>query len=193
MSGNPNNLTSGVGRLYYGAFGAVEPADSSMSPYTTPDPSVWTDVGDTTGGMVWEEDLPSTDLVVDQRLRAVGARFTAGTVTTTLTAMLAEATLANIAVVLNSMVTTTSGTGWAAQEPVVGGLPPVPTYVAVMLDTWAPGGPFRRRLIGRKALSKPKLQITSAQDGKISGLQATWTLYEVSDSIPAYKRIDQTA
>ena len=191
--GNPNNVVSGVGKLYFGAFGAVEPAESTMSPYTTPDPAVWTDCGDTTGGMVWEEDLPSTDLVTDQRLRPIGARYTAGTIATTLTATLAEATLANIAVLLNNMVTSTSGTGWAAHEPLAGGLPPVPTYSAVMLDGWAPGGPYRRRLIGRKALSKPKLQLTSAQDGKVAGLQATWTLFEVSDTIPAYKRIDQTA
>jgi hypothetical protein len=192
MSGNPNNVVSGVGKFYYGAFGAVEPTDASMSPYTAPDSSVWTDVGDTSGGFVWEDDLPSTDLIVDQRLRPIGARYVAGTAMTTITVALAESTLANYAIIMNNMITSTSGTGWAKQEAQVGGLPPVPTYGAVLLDGWAPGG-FRRRLIGRKALSKPKVQKAFVQDGKISTLAATWTLYEVSDSIPAWANIDQTA
>ena len=190
--GNPNNVVSGVGKFYYGAFGALEPADSSMSPYTAPDPAVWTDVGDTSGGFVWEDDLPSTDLIVDQRLRPIGARYVAGTAMTTITVAMAESTLANYAIIMNNLVTSTSGTGWAKQEAQVGGLPPVPQYGAVLLDGWAPGG-FRRRLIGRKALSKPKVQKAFVQDGKISTLAATWTLYEVSDSIPAWANIDQTA
>lgn len=193
MSTTPANIVSGVGKLYLGVFGAAEPADSSMSPYSPPDSAVWTDVGGTTGGMVWEEDLPSTDLVIDQLLDPAGARYTAGSRVTTLTVTMAEATLANIAATLNGMVTSTSGTGWAAHEPVNGSLPPLPTYAAVMLDGWAPGGSFRRRLIGRKALSKPKLQLTSAQDGKISGVMATWQLFGISDTIAPYKRIDQTA
>lgn len=191
MSGNPNNVVSGVGKIYYGAFGAVEPTDASMSPYTVPDPTVWTDFGDTSGGFVWEDDLPSTDLIVDQRLRPIGARYVAGTAMTTITAALAESTLANYAVVMNQMVTSTSGTGWAKQEAQVGGLPPVPTYAAILIDGWAPGG-FRRRLIGRKALSKPKIQKAFVQDGKISTFAATWTLYEVSDSIAPWANIDQT-
>lgn len=192
MSGNPNNVVSGVGKIYYGAYGATEPTDASMSPYTVPDPTVWTDFGVTSGGFVWEDDLPSTDLIVDQYLRPIGARYVAGTAMSTITAALAESTLANYAVVMNQMVTSTSGTGWAKQESQVGGLPPVPTYGAILIDGWAPGG-FRRRLIGRKALSKPKVQKAFVQDGKISTLAATWTLYEVSDSIPAWANIDQTA
>jgi len=192
MSGNPNNVVSGAGKLYVAVLGAVEPTDASMSPYTPPDSTVWTDVGDTTGGIVWEDDLPSTDLTVDQRLRPIGARYTSGTWATTITVTMAEATLANFALALNGLVTSTTGTGWSKQEPIVGGLPPVPTYIAVMTDGSAPGG-FKRRLIGRKALSKPKVQKTFAQDGKISGVQATWSLFEVSDSIPAWANIDQTA
>jgi hypothetical protein len=192
MGVNPNNVISGVGRFYIGALGAVEPTDASMSPYTAPDSAVWTDVGATTGGFVWEDDLPSTDLVVDQVLGPVGARYTAGTALSTITVMMAEATLANYAIALNNMVTLTSGTGWVKYEAQVGGLPPVPQYAAVLLDGPSPNG-YKRRLIGRKGLSKPKVQNTFAQDGKVNGVSATWTLYEVSDSIPRWAKLDQTA
>ncbi len=193
MSSTPGNITTGAGKLYVAAFGAVEPTDNSMSPYSPPDSSVWTDCGSTTGGIVWEDDLPATDLTVDQFLGPVAAAFVAGTAMSTITVTMAESTLDNYALALNSAVTRTSGTGWASVSALATSLPPVPTYAAVMVDGWAPGGPYRRRMIGRKCYSKAKVQNTVAQDGKINGIAVTWTLYEVSETTPRWKRIDQTA
>jgi hypothetical protein len=193
MTSTPGNIVTGAGKLYVAAFGAVEPADSSMSPYSPPDTSVWRDVGSTTGGIVWEDDLPVTDLTVDQFLGPVAGAYVAGTALSTITVVMAESTLDNYAVALNSLVTRNSGTGWASAEAVAASLPPVPTYAAVMVDGWAPGGSFRRRMIGRKCLAKAKVQNTVAQDGKINGVAATWTLYEVSETTPRWKRIDQNA
>lgn len=193
MTSTPGNIVNGAGKLYVAAFGAVEPADSSMSPYTVPDSSVWRDVGATTGGIVWEDDLPITDLSVDQFLGPVAGAYVAGTALSTITVTMAESTLDNYAAGLNSLVTRNSGTGWASAEAAVSSLPPVPTYAAIMVDGWAPGGAFRRRMIGRKVLSKAKIQNLAAQDGKINGVAVTWTLYEVSETTPRWKRIDQTA
>jgi len=193
MTGTPGNIVTGAGKLYVASFGATEPADSSMSPYTVPDSSVWTDCGLTTGGIVWEDDLPVTDLTVDQFLGPVAGAYVNGTALSTITVTMAESTLDNYALALNKLVTRNSGTGWASAEALAASLPPVPTYAAVMVDGWAPGGSFRRRMIGRKCLSKAKVQNTVAQDGKINGVAATWTMYEVSETVGRWKRIDQTA
>jgi len=71
-----------------------------------------------------------------------------------------------------------------------------PTYSALIFDTWAPtlptGFPARRRIIVRKVLSKPKLQLVSGK-GKNALYDVTWTAYYVSESIKLYRIIDQTA
>lgn len=193
MASTPGNIVTGAGKLYVAILGATEPADSSMSPYTAPDSAVWTDCGSTTGGIVWEDDLPTTDLTVDQFLGPVAASYVNGTAMSTITVTMAESTLDNYALALNHTVTRNSGSGWASVEPIASSLPPFPIYSAVMVDGWAPGGPFRRRMIGRKCLAKAKIQNTVAQDGKIDGVAVTWTMYEISETVPRWKRIDQNA
>ncbi len=63
MGVTASNLILGPARLYIGAFGGAEPADSAVTPNgvtTPPSSAVWTDVGGTDGGVTYgvEGTLP---------------------------------------------------------------------------------------------------------------------------------------
>lgn len=191
MSVTPSNLVQGPAILWFAGFGTAEPADSAVG--SAPGGS-WADVGGTQGGVNWEVDDTYEDQVVDQVAMPVGARFTKRAVT--VTAKLAEATLSNMALALNSQVTQASGSGYATLEPIEGTSATQPTFTALIVDGWAPtlssGGAARRRLIVRKALSQPKIQLAYAMSGN-GVYDVTWSGYYVSSSIKAFHVVDQTA
>lgn len=192
MSINPSNLVQGPAILWFGAFGAVEPLDTAIG--TAPNPAVWTDSGATQGGVTWELDDTMEDQVVDQVPMPVGARLTKRALT--VTAKLAEASLNNLALAMNHAVTQGSGTGYATLDPVETTSATQPTYTALIVDGWAPllssGAAARRRLIVRKTLSQPKIQLAYAMSGN-GVYDVTWTGYYVSSSIVAFHTVDQTA
>jgi len=177
----------GPGKLYTGAFGAAEPADSAVN--TAPAASAWTDVGGTVGGLTVEVAQTYTELEVDQIVDSVGRRltkreFTVGT-------SLAEPTLANLSLILNGG-TTASGAGWASYDPLTSSSATQPTYIAVIVDGWAPGGAFNRRAVARKCLSTAKVDFLYAKD-KQNVFAVTWNGHYVSPTVTPYRWVDQTS
>lgn len=187
MSVNATNLVMGPGKMYTAAFGTTEPADSTVNTAVTA--TGWTDVGGTMGGLTLEVTPTYTELEVDQIVDSPGRRLTKREMTVS-TAM-AEPTMANLALVLNGG-TTVTGSGYAAYDPIVASSATQPTYIAIILDGWAPGGAFNRRAIARKCLSTAKVDFLYAKD-KQSVFDVTFNLHYVSSSIAPIHLVDQTS
>jgi len=190
---NPSNAVMGPINLWYGAFGATEPAQTNAGLIADPGAG-WTFGGGTNGGISWEIDHVITDLNFDQVIDPVGGRVTDRTGMVTFNA--AEPTLAMLTLALDNLGTTTVGSGISTYSP---GQPNSATplaYNAILLDGWAPllgsGAAARRRAIFRKMLNAPKI-ITNGDPVK----QLVWALsvkmYWVSASIDPYIVMDQTA
>lgn len=196
LSVNASNLVLGPARLYVAAFGATEPADTTVTPdgVTTPPASPWVDVGGTDGGATFEVDTTYTDLSVDQIIMNVGSRLT--DLKMTVTTKMSEMTLANLTTALNSITTSASGSGWASEDVVVTSAASQPTYAALIIDGWAPslstGASALRRVIVRKVLSQAK--VTLAYDKKTQqSYDCTFNAYFVSNSVNPCHVVDQTA
>lgn len=196
MAVNAANLVLGPARLYVAPFGSTEPADSAVTPNgpSNPPTSPWTDVGGTDGGVTFEVDNTYTDLTVDQLTMNVGARLTE--MKMTVTAKLAEITLANLQSALNSIGTTGSGSGYSTLDIPVGSSSTQPSYAALIIDGWAPtlttGAAALRRVIVRKVLSQVKATLSYDKKSQQS-LDCTFTAYYVSNSINPVHIVDQVA
>ncbi|MEV5710177.1 hypothetical protein [Actinoallomurus sp. NPDC052274] len=187
----PANLVQGPADVYAGGFGATEPADSAVA--TAPGAG-WTGVGGTQGGVTAEIDNTYDQLTVDQLVDPVGARLTKRQIQVTL--KLAEATLENLNLVLNNLLTMGSGTGYATADLQTTTSATQPTYAALLIDGWAPalatGAAARRRIIVRKVLSQAKVQF-SYQMQNNNVYDCTLTAFYVSQSISPIHIVDQTA
>ena len=196
MSVNAANLILGPARLYIGAFGAAEPADSTVTPngVTTPPSSpTWTDVGGTDGGVQYSVDGTLTNLQVDQIIMPVGARLT--DLTMMVTTKMSELTLTNMSNALNQITSTGSGSGYATQDVTVTSAASQPTYAALIIDGWAPflasGASALRRIIVRKVLAAPKVSLM--YDRKTQGsYDVSFSAFFVSNSINPVHVVDQT-
>ena len=196
MSVNAANLILGPARLYIGAFGAAEPADSTVTPngVTTPPSSpTWTDVGGTDGGVQYSVDGTLTNLQVDQIIMPVGARLT--DLTMMVTTKMSELTLTNMSNALNQITSTGSGSGYATQDVTVTSDASQPTYAALIIDGWAPflasGASALRRIIVRKVLAAPKVSLM--YDRKTQGsYDVSFSAFFVSNSINPVHVVDQT-
>jgi hypothetical protein len=190
---NPANAVKGPCRIWVGAFGVTEPALSNAA--LIADPSTgWTFCGATSGGATWEIAETVTKTIADQAIDPIMGRVTARTIT--LTTNLLESTMANLALALNSLGTTTVGTGITSMTA---GQPNAATplgYVAVLFDGWAPllpgGGAARRRAIFRKCLNDPKVQQIAdpVKDGMFA---LSMSAFYVSSTIDPFIVEDQTA
>lgn len=176
MSIVTTNLIMGPATLYTAAFGAAEPADTDVN--TTPAASAWTDVGGTDGGVKLVVDQKYTELQVDQVVDRVGSRLTSRDFT--VETSLAEPTLANLSLALNGG-TAATGAGFSSFEPNYASSATQPTYIALLIDGYAPDGK-RRRVIVRKALSTDKVESTYTKD-KQTFLTVKFTGHYVSSSI----------
>lgn len=181
------NLVLGPGKLYTGLFGAAEPADSAVN--ITPQASAWTDVGGTMGGLTVEVTPTYTELDVDQIVDSVGRRLTKREIA--VTTSMAEPTLANLSLILNGG-TTASGSGWASFDPLTTTSATQPTYIALIVDGWAPGGAFNRRATVRKCLSTAKTDFLYAKD-KQDVFSVTFNAHYVSSAITPIHWVDQTS
>jgi hypothetical protein len=183
------NLIQGPATLYVGAFGATEPTDATIN---TAPAVAWTDVGGTTGGVTLTATIATTALDVDQILDPVGDVITARDFT--VATSLAEATLANLARVLNlADAAVTAGTTPAGPtlEPASDITSFTPVYRAFILDGIAPGG-FRRRIIIRKAVQTAAAALAHAP-GTQTVIPATFRATYVSASIKPFKVVDGIA
>lgn len=194
MTITPYNLVQGPADLYHATFGAVEPADSAATVAAGPPGGVWIGVGATEADVTMEIDVTVEDINVDQLIDPVGGRPTARQIT--LKTQLREVTLDNLSLAVNYMTTTTVSGAYTVQEPTNTSDATQPQYSALIFDTWAPtlasGAPARRRIIIRKVLSKPKVQLISGK-GKNALYDCAWTAYWVSPTIKLYRQIDQQA
>lgn len=190
------NLVLGPAKLYVGPFGATEPPDSAVTPNgpINPPSSPWVDVGGTDGGINFEIDSTYTGLTVDQIIMEVGARLT--DLKMSVTAKLAEVTLANINTALNSIAQAGSGSGYSTLDINVTSAATQPTYAALLIDGLAPelssGAQALRRVIIRKVLSQTKVGL--GYDRKTQqALDCSWQTYYVSSSVAVGHIVDQTA
>lgn len=172
MSVTSTNLIQGPATLYAAPFGTTEPATVDTAP--TGD---WVDLGGTKDGVEIIIAKSYAVLTVDQIVDEVGRTVTERRVS--IKTALAEATLANLARVVNESAPTagvfTPDTGLAAFTP---------DYQAVLLDGIAPGG-FRRRVIVRKVLSVESVGTAYKKDGQTL-FPVTFAGHWVSPSIAPY-------
>lgn len=193
MAVTSSNLVLGPATLYVAAFNSTEPQDASVTPngYLTPPGDPWTDVGGTDGGVSFEIDQTYTDLSVDQVTMAVGSRLTESKMQ--VTAKLSEMTFQNFQTAINNIGIQAAGTGFQTMEIPVGVASTQPTYVALIIDGWAPmtsTGPALRRIIVRKVLSQVKASFMFDRKTQDS-LDCTFVSYFISDSVPPVKIVDE--
>lgn len=193
MTITPYNLVQGPADLYIAPFGSVEPSDANATVAAGPPGGVWVGVGGTDADVTMEIDVTIEDLKVDQLIDPVGGRPTDRAIT--VKTALREVTLVNMAAAVNNMVTTTVSGSYSTQEPTFASNATQPQYSALIFDTWAPtlatGAAARRRIILRKVLSQPKVQLISGK-GKNALYDCTWKAYWVSGSTSLYHQVDQT-
>ena len=173
-----SNLIQGPATLYFGVFGAVEPATIATAPGVG-----WTDCGGTKDGVEINIADEYGVLDVDQLIYEVERRRTKRAVS--IKTSLAEATLANLALATNNTAPTanvlTADDGLAAFKP---------AYGAILLDGIAPGG-FKRRFILRKTLATDAVGVAYKKDGQTL-IPVTWTGHWVTPSIAPYICTDAT-
>lgn len=182
------NLVQGPADLYSAPFGTTEPADTNAAVSAAPSGS-WTSMGGTDGGVKLVIDQKWDMLKVDQIVDRAGSRLTERTFM--LTTSLAEPTLANLSLALNGG-TVVTGTAPAAStfEPAFATSATQPTYLAFLMDGWAPGGTFRRRVILRKGLSTAKVE-ASYEKAKQTYIPVELTGHYVTSSIAPIHVADQ--
>jgi hypothetical protein len=182
----------GAGRLYYGDFSltaANEPANAAVN--TTPQASAWTDAGYTSDGVTINFGQTFSNMTVDQVADPVGAKMTERVVT--IATNLAQATLENIKLGLNTG-TITTGSGFSYFEPEYDGDELQPTYRALLFDGFAPassaGVVKRRRFLVRKVLSIEAVGIPYKK-GDMTLVPVTFGSFYVSPTVAPYKIVDE--
>jgi hypothetical protein len=185
MGFTSSNLIMGPGTLYTGTFGATEPLDTAVN--TAPAASAWTDIGGTSDGVTVNVNQEYTALNVDQSVDVVERRLTSREVT--VATSLAEPTLANLNLVLNSTTTSASGSGWSSLTSVSASSATQPTYIALIVDGFAPTQK-KRRVIVRKALSTGNMEVSYSKDNQTL-FPVTWSAHAVSNSIQMIKWVDE--
>lgn len=182
------NLVQGPADLYKGLFGATEPLDTAIN--TAPSASAWTDMGGTMDGVELEIKQEYKELVVDQLVDIPGRRLTKREFS--LKTKLAEPTLARLDWALNSATGgVQTGSGFESLQPDDSTSATQPTYSALIVDGYAPGG-HRRRLIARKVLSIEGVK-TSAKKEDQTVFEVSIATHYVSSSIKPFKIVDQTS
>lgn len=190
MTVTATNLAMGPGALYVGAFGAAEPADTAVALAAVPLNTDWTDVGGTLGGLTFTVSQQFKELEVDQLVEVPERRVTRREAS--FKTQLAEVTLANLVVALNSGTVTVGATGVPDTfVPANTDSSGTPNYKAIIFDGAGAGG-FRRRVIVRKVLSTENVDAQSAKDAQ-SVYPVTFTSHYVSSSIPSYKIVQGKA
>lgn len=192
-NGQAYQVIQGTGRMYTGVFSAsaaFEPALAAVN--SAPQSSAWTYTGFTSDGITVTIDQTFSEMRVDQLADRVGTKMTERQLS--LQANLAEATLANFTLGLNSG-TITTGSGYQYYEPVYDGTELQPVYIAVLFDGYAPanaaGVTKRRRIILRKAISTENVELAYKKD-ELTLVPVTFTSHYVSDTVAPFRFIDET-
>jgi hypothetical protein len=189
MAVTATNLAMGPGTLYVGTFGATEPADTAVALAAAPS-APFTDVGGTLGGLTFSVNQQFKELEVDQLVEVPERRVTRREAS--FKTQLAEVTLANLVIALNSG-TITAGVSGAPDTfvPANTDSSGTPAYKAIIFDGAGAGG-LRRRVIVRKVLSTDNVDASSSKDSQ-TVYPVTFTSHYVSSVIPSYKIIQASA
>lgn len=188
MAITATNLVGGPGVLYRGAFGATEPADTTVG--TTPPASSWTDVGATTDGVTLEIEQEFFQFQVDQVDEDVESRRTRHSFM--INTNLAETTLDNLAFILNSTTSSGSGSGYESLSAGAATAGQSSTYCALIIDGPADSAGNNRRFIGRKMLNTSNVSAAYTK-GAMTVYAVSFRGHYVSSVIPSYKIIDEVA
>ncbi|MFJ4626173.1 hypothetical protein [Streptomyces sp. NPDC088847] len=184
MSVNVANLVQGPATLYIGAFGATEPTSATATPAS----AAWTDLGGTLGGAEISINQEYKAMEVDQIVDIPGSRLVSRGLT--IKTQLAEPTLLALQYALNDGVYST-GASDNTYEPNNQSSATQPTYRAVLLDGWAPGGAGKKRkLIVRRVLSTDAVVFAYKKEDQ-SVFSVTFTGHYVDSSTASFKVIDQ--
>jgi hypothetical protein len=190
MGVTATNLIQGAGTLYYGTFGATEPADTAVN--ATPPSSSWTDLGGTDGGVKFSIDQKFSQLTCDQLIDDVGSRLTSRSVT--FETNLAEPTLANLSLSINGG-TSASGAGFASLDALNTTAASQPNYYATIMDGFAPSpanAVFRRRVVLRKTINTSKVESAYTKD-KQTFIPVSFKSHYVSPTVTPFRWVDQTS
>lgn len=189
MSVTVTNLIMGPGTIYQGAFGAVEPFDYNVN--LVPPSSSWTDIGGTLNGITLSVDQSYTELMVDQLVDSIGRRLTKREFL--VTTQMAEPTLANLTTALNGATSaagaTSAGGTYQTLEPLFATSATQPTYIALVIDGYAPNS-LRRRAIFRRMLSTAKVD-TAMDKAKQTVFTVSFNGHYVSSVIAPIHVVDQ--
>lgn len=192
---NPSNIVMGPAFVYWAPYGSTEPAYSALT--SPPSSAVWTDVGGIADGtsVLLEIEHSLTDLAVEQLIDRVGARVTKRIIQ--VTAALNEATLQNMQLAMNQLLTISPGSGYTVADLQTGITSVQPQYMALIIDGYAPTTgttevACRRRAIVRKALSSSKVDL-EYEKTKQTVYNTTWSVFWISTSVSPVEIIDQTS
>jgi hypothetical protein len=197
MPVNPNNVVQGPATIYWNAFGSAEPPDTNaalvQAPWVTGSAN-WTDLGATTGGVALNVSHTYTQIKADQVVDPIGARFSARAITVVFNML--EATLQNLYLAMNQVAVQNVLTGITTLDPITTTSATQPTYIALLIDGWAPtlntGLQARRRVIVRKVLDDLKASAKYDMTNQVTW-DCTFTAYYVSSTIAPFHIQDQTA
>lgn len=180
----------GAATMYNGLYQATEPTDAAVN--TTPQASAWTNTGFTNDGASIMLNQEFATMTVDQISDIIGRKMTQRDVQ--VKTNLAEATLENLTLGLNSG-TITTGSGFKKYTPVFNGNELQPTYFAVMLDGFAPasaaGVSKRRRFILRKCLSIDNIEV-AYKKGDMTLVPVTIGCHYIDTTTAPFVIIDET-
>jgi hypothetical protein len=192
VNGQAYQVIQGAGRMYTGVFSATaanEPALTAIN--SAPQASAWTYTGFTSDGITVTIDQTFSEMRVDQLADRVGTKMTERQLS--VQANLAEATLQNFTLGLNSGTITTAASN-SYYEPVYDGSELQPVYIAVLFDGYAPansvGVSKRRRIILRKAISTENVELAYKKDS-LTLVPVTFTSHYVSDTVAPFRIIDE--
>lgn len=195
MAIQPLNVVMGPATVYWAPFGATEPAYTAIT--SPPSSSVWTDVGGTADGtsVLLEIEHSLTNINVEQLIDPVAARVTKRVIQVTV--VLEEATLSNLNLAMNQLLTISPGSGYSVADPIATITAVQPQYSAILIDGWAPTTgtdevACRRRMVIRKCLSSSKSDLEYEKTKPVL-FHTTWTGFYVSSSIAPFELVDQTS
>lgn len=189
MAVTTTNLIAGPAVLYTAPFGSAEPTDATVN--TSPSASTWIDAGGTQDGVAVTIKREFMEMDVDQIVDVPGRRLTKRD--TLIKTNLAEPTMINLKLVLNSG-TITASAAFQTYDPDDTVAATQPPYSAIILDGYAPQTSgaltMRRRVVVRKVLSIEDIE-TSYKKDEMNLFPVTFAAHYVSNSIKPFRVIDQ--
>jgi hypothetical protein len=185
-------VLQGPAKLYYGTFSATAANEPGLAAINSaPQASAWTYAGFTSDGTTVTINQTFSEMRVDQLPDRVGTKMTERELQ--VQSNLAEATLANLSLGFNGGTVTTAS-GYSYYEPVYDETALQPTYIAILLDGYAPsssaGVSKRRRFLIRKALSTENVETAYKKD-ELTLVPVTFTSHFVSDTVAPFRIVDE--